>query len=462
MPYEYILYVILLFAWAVLVYKNLRVSVLLIPLFFPLYLLEVNIFGLPFYFIELLILISAIPVFYLLLTGHSEVLDKGMAQKIIHIVKLRFLPEKWEFKEFVKSPFLPIVLFLIASVISALIVKGDEAIHSLGILKSWVIFPLTYFYILYLTIKDLKDVSFALYAYLGSAIVLALWGLYQAASGNYITIDQRVSGPFESANYLAMYITPAFVFASIRFLQTFMHLKLASAHTRFVAFEHRIFLGLFAAFLFAILVLTQSYGGIIGAFLAVFIYVIYHRLTTTEYLVKKFLTKIIIFIILLVTLGGALSVSMNIEKFQNLIKLDEHTSISTRIEIWQVGAILLKENPVLGIGLGQYQPNYIYKAEEILGREPLEPVRLHSHNLYLETWLNTGLLGIVSFIWIIIFAYTRYRKIKPGEQKDMAIAVLIMLSYLLIHGLIDVTYWKNDLSLIFWMLMATSFSLYKK
>ncbi len=461
MPFEYIIYIILLVAWALLVYKNLRVSILLIPLFFPLYLFEINIFGIPIYFVEAIIIISAIPVFYFLLIGHSEALSKGFFHKILHIIKLKFLPAKWEIKDFLKSPFFPIVLFLIASVISALIVQGNDAMHALGILKSWVIIPLIYFYILFVTIKDSRDANFVLYAYLSSALILALWGSYQAASGHYATIDQRVSGPFESANYFAMYITPAFIFTAIRFLQTFMHLKLATAHTRFAAFEHRIFLGLFAAFLFAVLVLSQSYGGLLGAFIAIFIFVIYTRITTGEFLVKKFLNKIIIFIILFVTLAGTLTASLNIEKFQNLVRIDEHTSISTRLEIWQVGFTLLKENPLLGIGLGQFQPNYSYRAEEILGHPPLEPTRLHSHNLYMETWLNTGLLGIVSFIWIVVFAFKKYRKIKPGEEKNIAIAVIIMLSYLLIHGLIDVTYWKNDLSLIFWLIIGVNFALSK-
>jgi O-antigen ligase len=461
MPFEYIIFIILLAAWAALTYKNLRIAVLLIPLFFPLYLLEINIFGIPVYFVEALIIICAIPVFFFLFIGHSEVLSKSFFKKIFLVIKHKIAPSKWEFKSFIKSPFLPIVLFLAASLISAFIVIGDDAQHAMGILKSWIIIPLIYFYILYRTIKDSEDASFALYAYLASAMILGLWGLYQAASGNYITIDSRVSGPFESANYLAMYITPAFIFASVRFLQTFLHLKLANANKRFVAFEKRVFLGLFAAFLFAVLVLSQSYGALLGAFFAIFVYVIYVRVKTTEFLVKKFLNRIIVFIILFVTLGGALSASLNIEKFQNLIKFDEHTSVATRIEIWEVGLNFIKENPVLGIGLGQYEPNYIYKAESILGHEPLEPVRLHSHNLYLETWLNTGLLGLVSFIWIVVFAFSKYRKIKSGEKKELGIAVIIMLSYILIHGLIDVTYWKNDLSLIFWLIMGVNFSLSK-
>ncbi|MFC1810255.1 O-antigen ligase family protein [Patescibacteria group bacterium] len=461
MSFEYIIYILLFVVWGIIVYKNLRASVLLLPLFFPLYLVKFNILAIPVYFVEGLILISAVPIFYNLLTGRCEALKKGFGYKIMYLLKLKFLPKKKGFKEFLKSVFLPIVLFLIACSISALIVKGDYAMHALGILKSWVIIPLIYFYTLYSVIKNNKDIKFTMYAYIVSALILGLWGLYQAASGQYITIDDRISGPFASANYLAMYITPAFIFAAVRFIQTFMHLKFASANRRFVAFEKRIYLGLFAAFLFAVLVLTQSYGGILGAFVAIFIYVIYQRIKTRELLVKKFLNKIIGFVLLFVVLGGTLSVSLNIEKFQNLTKLDEHTSISTRVEIWQVGLNLLKENPIFGIGLGQYQTNYNERATEILGHAPFEEERLHSHNLYLETWLNSGLLGIVSFIWIIVLAYLSFKKIKPGTKKDLALVALIMLSYLLIHGLIDVTFWKNDLSLIFWLIMGVNFSLLK-
>jgi len=75
---------------------------------------------------------------------------------------------------------------------------------------------------------------------------------------------------------------PGFIFASVRFLQTFMHLKIASASKRFIAFEKRMFLGVFAAFFFAVLILSQSYGGILGAFIALFIYVIYQRYKTAE------------------------------------------------------------------------------------------------------------------------------------------------------------------------------------
>ena len=151
-----------------------------------------------------------------------------------------------------------------------------------------------------------------------------------------------------------------------------------------------------------------------------------------------------------------------IEKFQNLTRFDEHTSVATRLEIWQVGAQLIIENPIFGIGLGQYQENYNERAEEILGKDPFEETRLHSHNVFMETWLNAGILGLVSFVWIIVLAYLQLLKVRNKEDRLLLFAGIAMLTYMVIHGLIDVTFWKNDLALIFWLIMGVNFSLFKK
>jgi O-antigen ligase len=458
-----IVFAVLYGIWLIAAIKYNRISILLLPFFFPLYLFRINIAGVPLYFIEGLIVISAVPVFINILRGRDEqLLKQSFAVKVLHLVRNIFKPKHKPIMDFLKSPFLPIVLFLIACVISAFIVPAESSKQALGILKSWVIVPLIYFVLLYHTVKSTKDLNITLYAYLGSSAFLCLWGLFQALSGSYITIDNRVSGPFESANYLAMYITPAFVFTMVQFLRAFIHAKFESADIKWGKFESGIYVGILVAIFLSVLVLTQSYGAILGSFIAIFIYIIYERVKITEPGSKKFLNRFIAFVLMVFVLGGGLAVVLNNNKFQNLTKLDEHTSMGTRIEIWKVGAGLLKESPILGIGLGQYEKKYIENAERILGKAPFEPVRLHSHNLYMEFWLQSGILGLISFIWVTILAYRQiYKNFNPDEKK-MLIALLIMLTYILIHGIIDVTFWKNDLALIFWMIFAGVFALGKE
>lgn len=458
---DYIVLFVTYFAWAVLVYKSTRTSVLLLSLFFPLYLIRVEIAGMPLYFIEGLIVISAVPVFYRLLRGDHEVLEKGTVSKLLYLAKSPFLAKKKPFQEFVKSPFLPIVLFVVGALIGAAIVPNESYKHALGILKSWVTIPLIYFFILYRTIKTKEDIQVVIYSYVASAFILSIIALFQAVSGQYVTIDARVSGPFHSANYLAMYIAPALVFTGVRVLQTFIHRPFESASIRWNSFERRIYLSGIVSILLLALILTQSYGGIVGVFITIFFYIVYEKFKTKDKGSRSFLTKLIVFIGVIIVLGASLVAMLNIEKFQNLVKIDEHTSISTRLEIWEVGGKLIQESPLLGIGLGEYESNYANKATELLGREPYEPARLHSHNLYMETWLNAGLIGIIAFMWIIIGTFIHIKKTATYlsvELQQIMVAISMMLVYILLHGFIDVPFWKNDLALLFWLIIGVLFS----
>lgn len=448
-------------AWSVLVYKSHRTSIFLLPFFFPLYLIRFDIAGMPLYFVEGLILISAVPVFYKLLRGDHEVMEKGTVSKLLYLAKSPFLAKEKPFRDFIKSPFLPVVLFVIGALIGSMIVPNEAYKHALGILKSWVLVPIIYFFILYRTIKTKEDIQFVVYSYVASAFVLSLIALFQAVSGQYITIDARASGPFESANYLAMYIAPALVYIGVRILQTFIHGNVETASMRWSSFEKRIYLSAIVSILFVALILTQSYGGVIGVFITIFVFIVYERFRVKNKISKTFLTKIITFVAVILVLGTTLAALLNVEKFQNLVKVDEHTSIGTRIEIWTVGAKLIEESPLFGIGLGEYEAQYANRATELLGHEPYESVRLHSHNLFMETWLNTGFIGFAAFVWLIVATFIHAKKTAGSlslEVRQIMVAVLMMLIYILLHGLIDVPFWKNDLALLFWMIIGILFS----
>jgi len=458
MEFEYILYISLYAAWIVaLIYKRQFVT-LLLPALIPFYLLRFNIGSIPIYLVEGFILLAAIPVFWKMILPDSKNFQEKSALKKVFLLFNEMIGRKHRpFKEFLTSVFFPISLFLIACFVSTIIVSGDAYSHAMGIFKSWVIIPILFFFVLYKNFKQNKDIEIAMYAYTASALLLSFWGIWQAISGSYLTIDSRVSGPFESANYLAMYIAPVFVYLMVRFIQTFLNGKVETADMKWNALELRIYIALIGVFLFIALILTQSYGGILGALGALFVYIIYERFNVTRKKNKIFLNKIIIITIIIGLLGGAVVAALNMPKFKNLTKFSEHTSIGTRIEVWTVGIKLIQENPILGVGLGEYEAQYTLHAKELLGKNPYESVRLHSHNTLIETWLNSGLLGIASLMWIIVLMFMQIKKTASTYRKNILVAGLVMLVYILLHGIIDVQIWKNDLALIFWLIVAIVF-----
>ena len=85
----------------------------------------------------------------------------------------------------------------------------------------------------------------------------------------------------------------------------------------------------------------------------------------------------------------------------------------------------------------------------------------YPHNIVLNSWSETGLLGVVAFGWIIVVGFMRtWRgwRSAPTEWKAIHLGVLLALVYVVVHGLVDVPYWKNDLSLEFWSLVGLSFA----
>jgi len=76
----------------------------------------------------------------------------------------------------------------------------------------------------------------------------------------------------------------------------------------------------------------------------------------------------------------------------------------------------------------------------------------YPHNILLNFWSETGLLGLIAFGWIL-WTWFGYAK---GRVSARPLLVLAPLIALLVHGLVDVPYFKNDLAMAFWMIIALS------
>lgn len=80
--------------------------------------------------------------------------------------------------------------------------------------------------------------------------------------------------------------------------------------------------------------------------------------------------------------------------WSGLVATDEY-SISTRFDAWIIMGQIIKISPILGLGFANY---YWYT--------PLFPIRgyavsFNSHNNYVDIVAQTGLVGLVCFVWIL-------------------------------------------------------------
>ena len=106
---------------------------------------------------------------------------------------------------------------------------------------------------------------------------------------------------------------------------------------------------------------------------------------------------------------------------------------------------MLKTHPILGFGLANYQT--AVKSWHIL---KWAEIYLYPHNLFITFWSEIGLLGLIAFIWLIVLFFKK----TIFNRATLARALIASMLIILIHGLVDVPYFKNDLAVIFWTLFG--------
>ena len=137
------------------------------------------------------------------------------------------------------------------------------------------------------------------------------------------------------------------------------------------------------------------------------------------------------------------------------IELDFSSGSNTlvgRYGLWSASVQMLRDHPIFGAGLSGFTT--------VLGPywNPSHADRfIYPHNLLLTFWSETGLLGVVSFAWILVVGFrVGWGVWRRGaiEWRPIGLGVLLALVSVVVHGQFDVPYFKNDLSLEFWVLMG--------
>ena len=136
-------------------------------------------------------------------------------------------------------------------------------------------------------------------------------------------------------------------------------------------------------------------------------------------------------------------------KWEDLLLQNGRSSLDSRVMIWQSGAMILRDHWFLGIGIGNFQQEYLaYQAHFTPYLEWAVP---QPHNLVLAVWLQTGLIGLAGFIILVGRLMSRlYKSTKTGAWIEGGLLLGLWLSFLF-YGFIDTPYFRNDLAFLFWL-----------
>jgi O-antigen ligase len=121
------------------------------------------------------------------------------------------------------------------------------------------------------------------------------------------------------------------------------------------------------------------------------------------------------------------------------------------LAIWTVTLRMLRDHPLFGAGIGGYQTVMAHYRTPNLHPEP------YAHNIFLTTWSEAGLIGLVAFA-VIFFGllWQAWRLSASAGARHQPLLWGIFAAWVVfgVHGLVDSPYWKNDLSLEFWLFVA--------
>lgn len=98
------------------------------------------------------------------------------------------------------------------------------------------------------------------------------------------------------------------------------------------------------------------------------------------------------------------------------VLLEAPKSLQYRWQYWTSTLAMLREQPFLGPGLGNFRQHYLQYKLPVSSEEILDP-----HNLFLDAWANGGLVGLAGLCTIIVaMALTLWRSFSPHAKAAAA------------------------------------------
>lgn len=365
--------------------------------------------------------------------------------------------------------YLEIILLLIIAFIAAGVAGFTNA--SLGILKAYFIEPIMFFIVFVNVfsarggsalggkIKENREKIF--WALAISALVVSSVAIYQRLTGNLLPADWvgtgRVTGVFAYPNALGLYLGPMVMILLGWVIFNFQK------QIKILTFLAVIILSLAAIYF------SHSQGALIGIIIAAVVFGILYNL-------RSRVMVIVIAAIALITLG--LSPAL-LGRLQSKILLRDLDGQIRQQQWVETKKMLLDGRVIAGAGLANYQsavapyhqegifvwdysdPNFLSKIRasadfRATHWQPLE-IYLYPHNILLNFWSELGAAGMLLFIWIIgkfIIIGFKLLKTETLDIRYLVLGLLCAMVVIVVHGFVDVPYFKNDLAVLFWALVG--------
>ncbi len=361
--------------------------------------------------------------------------------------------------------------FLLAATIS--IFTAPDHLAALGVWRAYFVEPLLFF----LVVRDLLQKKYLakshiIFSLALSAAALSIYAIVQKYTGWGIphpwNLERRVTSVFPYPNALALYLAPL--------IPLFLS-QVSKKNVRVSVFPLKARLaqgGYVLCSLFSLLAIffAQSTGALIGLgagfsimILAFFCLSSQRRLGSSAFNFNALgsslrwndtkrapLLLLTLFFLAAIAVG---TLVFSQPKLRNELLLKDWSGRVHKIG-WNEAFTMLKDTstplgagrPLLGAGLSGF-PITIKPYHKATYLEIFQ----YPHNIVLNFWSETGALGLLSFIALVVYYFcTLFSRQRKWTLRSFSLVSAMVI--ILVHGLVDAPYFKNDLAVIFWLIYA--------
>ena len=334
-----------------------------------------------------------------------------------------------------RNPFLlPTVLFIVAGAIS--VVTAPSLTAAAGLYRAYLLEPMAFALVLVNVVRTPRRALLVAGGLMLSATVAGLANSYVVLTGLLNgTYDVTVTPPvviYLTANAVALYVVPLVGVAAAYALHSSDRLQRAIG----------------AAFVVVGVIITAlsfSRGGYLALAAVIAAVALSHR--------RRFILLAVAVVAL-----GALAL---IPPIRHRIVIETENvygnTVQSRIDLWNGAIKLIEHRPLFGAGLYGFQQ----RVQPYLTNFHSSAQFIDPHNIVLNFWVETGLLGLIAAAWLIglgfLFSWRGWRSSSDG-WRPLELGVFLALVAVVVHGMVDVPYFKNDLSLEFWTFLGLCYS----
>ncbi|MDJ0736944.1 MAG: IctB family putative bicarbonate transporter [Nostocaceae cyanobacterium] len=143
------------------------------------------------------------------------------------------------------------------------------------------------------------------------------------------------------------------------------------------------------------------------------------------------------------------------DRFLSIFADRKDSSNNFRQNVWTAVFKMIEDRPWIGIGPGHNAFNKIYPLYQLPRYSALS-----AYSIYLEVAVETGLIGLAAFLWLVIVifntAFLKLQRFRLQNNPDglWLIGAIAAIAGMLGHGLVDTVWYRPQVNTLWWLMVG--------